>query len=60
MKKIVLHACCAPCASYPIKKLIEDGYKPVVFFYNPNIYPLMEYQIRLNEIREYCIENNMT
>lgn len=54
MKKIILHACCAPCASYPIKKLLEDDFEPVVFFYNPNIYPLNEYEIRKNELENYC------
>lgn len=59
MKKIILHACCAPCASYPIKKLIEDNYMPVVFFYNPNIFPYKEYEIRKNELKNYCIKNNI-
>ena len=54
MKKIILHACCAPCASYPIKKLIEDDFEPVVFFYNPNIFPLEEYNIRRVELEKYC------
>jgi len=54
MKKIILHACCAPCASYPIKLLLEDNYTPAVFFYNPNIYPLEEYEIRKNELKNYC------
>lgn len=54
MKKIILHACCAPCASYPIKKLIEDDYEPVVFFYNPNIFPSLEYEIRRVELEKYC------
>ena len=54
MKKIILHACCAPCASYPINKLIEDNFEPVVFFYNPNIFPLKEYEIRKNELENYC------
>ncbi|MBQ9149547.1 epoxyqueuosine reductase QueH [bacterium] len=54
MKKIILHACCAPCASYPIKKLKEDGYEPVVFFYNPNIFPSKEYEIRRVELEKYC------
>ncbi len=54
MKKIVLHACCAPCASYPINLLINDNYKPVVFFYNPNIFPLSEYIIRRDELKRYC------
>ena len=54
MKKIILHACCAPCASYPIKKLIEDDFEPVVFFYNPNIFPSSEYEIRRVELEKYC------
>ena len=54
MKKIILHACCAPCASYPIKFLIENNCEPVVFFYNPNIYPKEEHDIRLNELKKYC------
>ena len=54
MEKVLLHACCAPCASYPIKKLIEDGYEPVIFFYNPNIFPLNEYNIRRVELQKYC------
>ena len=54
MKKIILHACCAPCASYPINKLKEDGFEPVVFFYNPNIFPSSEYEIRRVELEKYC------
>ena len=54
MKKIILHACCAPCASYPIQKLKEDGFEPVVFFYNPNIFPSSEYEIRRVELEKYC------
>ena len=59
MKKIILHACCAPCASYPIKKLIEDNYEPVVFFYNPNIFPYKEYEIRRLELKQYCKQLNL-
>ncbi|MBQ8848007.1 MAG: epoxyqueuosine reductase QueH [Candidatus Gastranaerophilales bacterium] len=58
-KKIILHACCAPCASYPIQKLITDGFEPVVFFYNPNIFPYKEYEIRRNELKKYCIDNHI-
>ncbi len=56
MKKIILHACCAPCASYPIKKLIENNFEPVVFFYNPNIFPFKEHEIRRVELKKYCSE----
>ena len=54
MKKIILHACCAPCSAYPVRKLISDGFEPVVFFYNPNIFPYKEYEIRRNELKNYC------
>ena len=59
MKKIILHACCAPCASYPIKLLLEDDFEPVVFFYNPNIFPYKEYKIRKDELEEYCKKLNL-
>ena len=59
MKKIILHACCAPCASYPILKLKEDGFEPVVFFYNPNIFPSSEYEIRRVELKKYCSKNRI-
>lgn len=59
MKKIILQACCAPCACYPIKKLLNDNYLPVVFFYNPNIFPYKEYLIRKNELENYCAKLNI-
>ncbi len=51
-KKILLHICCGVCASWPVRKLREDGYEVVGFFYNPNIYPHEEYQKRLNALKE--------
>lgn len=59
MKKILLHACCAPCASYPIQKLLQEDIAPVVFFYNPNIFPQKEYEIRRNELEKYCAKLNI-
>lgn len=59
MKKVILQACCAPCASYPIKKLMSDDFMPVIFFYNPNIYPFEEYKIRKDELENYCKKFNI-
>ena len=50
--KVLLHACCAVCASYPVLQLKELGYEVVLYFYNPNIYPLSEYQRRLEELKK--------
>lgn len=52
--KILLHACCAICSGYPILLLKEMGYIPVVYYYNPNIYPESEYQKRLDAERTLC------
>ncbi len=52
--KIILHACCAICSGYPINLLKDMGYIPVVYFYNPNIYPEIEYQKRLEAERVMC------
>lgn len=54
MKKILLHACCATCSGYPIEKLREMGYEPVIYFFNPNIFPPEEFDKRLNELIKYA------
>lgn len=51
--KLLLHVCCAPCATYPIK-LLQEKYDVELFFYNPNIHPEEEYQARLKEAVEYA------
>lgn len=52
--KLLLHACCAICSGYPISMLKDMGYSLVTYFYNPNIYPLEEYQKRLDAERTLC------
>ncbi len=51
--KLLLHACCAPCATSVIERL-KENYELEIFFYNPNIHPKREYEIRLNEIKRLC------
>ena len=46
MKKLLLHVCCAPCSTHVIEELKKE-YKITLFFYNPNIEPVEEYQKRL-------------
>lgn len=53
-EKILLHACCAICSSYPVSYLKDAGYEVIVYFYNPNIYPDSEYQKRLEAQRTLC------
>jgi predicted adenine nucleotide alpha hydrolase (AANH) superfamily ATPase len=47
--KFLLHACCAPCSSAIVEKLLENDIRPTLFFYNPNIFPREEYEKRKNE-----------
>ena len=53
--KILIHACCGICSGYPIALLKEMGYEPVVYFYNPNIDTLEEYEKRLEAQKIVCM-----
>lgn len=49
---VFLHSCCGPCACYTTSYLMEKGYRPTLFFYNPNIHPYQEYQRRLEGLQQ--------
>lgn len=51
---VLLHACCAPCSGAIVEWLVAHNVQPVVFYYNPNIYPLEEYEIRKNESKRHA------
>ncbi len=48
-KKVLLHSCCAPCSGEIMEALAASGIEFTIFFYNPNIHPQREYEIRKNE-----------
>ena len=48
-RRVLLHSCCAPCAGEIIEALVASAIEPVIFFYNPNIHPRDEYEIRKEE-----------
>ena len=52
--KVLLHTCCAPCSSAIIECLMQHGITPTIYYCNPNIYPLEEYEIRKNECTRYA------
>lgn len=54
MNKVLLHACCAPCSSAILEWLLNNGYTPILYFCNPNIYPLEEYEHRKSELISYA------
>ena len=48
-KKVLLHSCCAPCSGEVMEAMTASGIDYTIFFYNPNIHPKREYEIRKNE-----------
>lgn len=58
-KKLLLHSCCAPCAGEMMEAMVESGVELTVFFYNPNIHPRREYEIRKQENIRYCEKMNI-
>lgn len=50
MSRVLLHTCCAPCATHPVEVLRELGHEVTLFFSNANIWPLEEYGKRLASV----------
>ena len=53
-ERVLLHICCAPCATTVVRRLQEGGHAVHGFFYNPNIQPEKEYYQRLLEAQRLC------
>ncbi len=56
VSRVLLHSCCAPCSGAMVEEMTscDSVDEVVVFFYNPNIHPRREYEIRKEENKEYC------
>ena len=52
--RIFLHSCCAPCAAEIMDALAASHIETTLFFYNPNIHPRDEYEIRKQENIRYA------
>ncbi len=51
--KLLLHTCCAPCATYPVKVLKEMDMDIMGFFYRYNIHPFQECVKREETLKQY-------
>jgi len=47
--KLLLHSCCAPCSGEVMEAIHASGINYSIFFYNPNIHPKREYELRKQE-----------
>ena len=52
--RILLHSCCAPCSAAIIERLANDGAEFSVFYFNPNIFPCEEYELRKSENKKFA------
>lgn len=50
LPRLLLHCCCAPCASYVLEAL-RPSFDLTCYFHNPNIDPSDEYERRLAEMQ---------
>ena len=54
VSEVLLHACCAPCSSAIVEWMLQNGVRPVIFYYNPNIWPREEYEVRKAESKRHA------
>ena len=47
--RVLLHSCCAPCSGEVMEALRASGIDYTIYFYNPNIHPREEYELRKQE-----------
>lgn len=58
-KKLLLHSCCAPCAAEVMMAIKTSNINFTVYFYNPNIHPKKEYDLRKDENIRFCEKHDI-
>ncbi len=56
---VLMHSCCAPCAAELMEAMVEAKIPYSIFFYNPNIHPKKEYEIRKQENIRFAKKHNI-
>ena len=56
---LLLHMCCGPCSCYPVKVLRGQGIELTGYFFNPNIHPYKEWDMRLKAAEEFAARSEM-
>jgi predicted adenine nucleotide alpha hydrolase (AANH) superfamily ATPase len=59
-QRILLHVCCAPCATYSVQRLRELGFEVTGFWCNPNIHPFSEHERRRLTLANYAAQVNLS
>lgn len=50
--RLLMHMCCAPCATFPVETLKERGIEVEGLYYNPNIHPYEEFKRREDQVKK--------
>lgn len=58
-QKLLLHSCCAPCSGEVMEALKASNIDFTIYFYNPNIHPVQEYEIRKEENIRYAKQHDI-
>ena len=59
MKRVLIHSCCAHCAAHTVEHWRQQDYEVSAFWYNPNIHPYMEHQLRLEAMQSLAQEMDL-
>ena len=54
VQQVLLHACCAPCSSAIVEWMLAHDVRPTIYYFNPNIFPRGEYEIRKEESKRHA------
>jgi len=57
--KVLLHSCCAPCSGEVMEAMTASNIDYAIFFYNPNIHPVREYELRKQENIRYARDHGI-
>ncbi len=57
--RLLLHSCCAPCSGEVMEAIAASGIDFAIYFYNPNIHPRQEYELRKNENIRFAEKHNI-
>jgi len=56
--KLLLHICCVGCGVYA-GEILKKNYQVILYFFNPNIFPEAEYNLRLAEAQKISQRLNL-
>ena len=58
-QRLLLHICCAPCATYTVDRLRQLAFDVTGYWYNPNVHPFGEHERRREALVGYAGQNNL-